>query len=161
MKTPIEVLGLYPEHDGTLQGVLASRARQDPQRPFLLFQDATWSWGRFESAVEQAARTLAGWGLGKGAKLAVMAPNSDAYVVLFFALARIGAILVPVNPELGVTEAGYILQHAYEATPDRFVRGVPTPAALPTAVWINKPRVQEDSSEPFDTKFCPEVSHSC
>jgi crotonobetaine/carnitine-CoA ligase len=112
MKTPIEVLGIYPEHDGTLQGVLASRARQDPQRPFLLFQDATWSWGRFEIAIEQAACTLAGWGLGKGTRLAVMAPNSDAYVLLFFALARIGAILVPVNPELGVTEAGYILHHA-------------------------------------------------
>jgi len=112
MRTPIEVLEIYPEHDGTLQGVLASRARQDPQRPFLLFQDATWSWGRFEIAVERAARALAGWGLGKGARLAVMAPNSDAYVVLFFALARIGAILVPVNPELGVTEAGYILHHA-------------------------------------------------
>ena len=63
--------------------------------------------------------------------------------------------------ELRLRERRLVLQHAYEATPDRFVRGVPTPAALPTAVWINKPRVQEDSSEPFDTKFCPEVSHSC
>jgi crotonobetaine/carnitine-CoA ligase len=112
MRTPIEVLGLYPEHDGTLRGILASRARRDPQRPFLLFREATWSWGSFEEAVQQAAQMLTGWGFGKSAKLAVVAPNSDAYVLLFFALARIGAILVPVNPELGITEAGYILQHA-------------------------------------------------
>jgi crotonobetaine/carnitine-CoA ligase len=112
MKTPLEVLGVYPEHGGTLKGVLASRARRNPQRPFLIFQDETWSWGRFESAAERAASSLAGCGLGKRDRLAVMAPNSDAYVILIFALARIGAILVPVNPELGVTEAGYILQHA-------------------------------------------------
>jgi crotonobetaine/carnitine-CoA ligase len=112
MKTPIEVLGLYPEHDGTLGGMLASRARRDPRRPFLLFGETTWSWGSFEEAVQQAARMLSGWGLGRGAKLAVMAPNSDAYVLLFFALARLGAILVPINPELGVAEAAYILHHA-------------------------------------------------
>jgi crotonobetaine/carnitine-CoA ligase len=112
MKTPIEVLRLYPAHDGTLKDVLASRARQDPQRPFLIFQDTTWSWGGFEAAAERAAGTLAGCGIGKGDKLAVMAPNSDVYVLLVFALARIGAILVPINPDHGVTEAGYILKHA-------------------------------------------------
>ena len=60
-----------------------------------------------------------------------------------------------------VSERKLVLQHAFAATPERFVRGVPTPAALPTAVWINKPRVQEDSTEEFDTKLFPEVSHSC
>jgi len=29
---------------------------------------------------------------------------------------------------------------AFTATPERFVRGVPTPPALPQAVWVNKPR---------------------
>jgi len=34
-----------------------------------------------------------------------------------------------------------LVQHqAFAATPERFVRGVPTPPALPAAVWINKPR---------------------
>ena len=112
MKTPIQVLSLYPAHDGTLEGFLASRTGRDPQRPFLLFQDKTWSWGEFSGAAEQAARILASRGIGKGDRLAVMAPNSDAYVILFFALACIGGILVPVNPEFGVGEAGYILKHA-------------------------------------------------
>ena len=126
MKTPIEVLQSYPKHDGTLRGLVASRARRDPQRPFLLFQDAVWSWGALEGAVERAAGMLAGRGIGKGDRLAVMAPNSDAYVILFFALARIGAILVPVNPELGVTEAGYVLQHA----------GVAAVACTPTTLPV-------------------------
>jgi putative transposase len=54
-----------------------------------------------------------------------------------------------------------VLRTAFELTPERFVRGVPKPLALPPAVWINKPRTQEGSSETFDTKFRQEVSHSC
>jgi crotonobetaine/carnitine-CoA ligase len=41
-----------------------------------------------------------------------MATNSDAYVLLLLALARLGAIAVPVNPELNATEAGCIFKHA-------------------------------------------------
>lgn len=36
-----------------------------------------------------------------------------------------------------------VLQTAFVATPERFVRGVPVPPALPQAVWINKPRTLE------------------
>jgi len=60
-----------------------------------------------------------------------------------------------------LSERELALRQAFEATPERFVRGVPTPPALPSAVWINKPRAQEDSNETFDTKVFPEVSHSC
>jgi crotonobetaine/carnitine-CoA ligase len=41
-----------------------------------------------------------------------MAPNSEAYAILFLALASVGAVLVPVNPELGTAEAGYVFNHA-------------------------------------------------
>ncbi len=59
------------------------------------------------------------------------------------------------------TEREAALRTAFAATPERFVRGVPIPPALPRAVWINKPRIEEESSDPLHTKFCPEVSHSC
>lgn len=36
-----------------------------------------------------------------------------------------------------------VLQAAYAATPERFVRRPPTPPALPTAAWINMPDMQE------------------
>ena len=36
-----------------------------------------------------------------------------------------------------------VLQAAYAATPERFVRRPPQPPALPTAVWINKPTSEE------------------
>lgn len=36
-----------------------------------------------------------------------------------------------------------VLAAAYEVHPERFVRGTPKPPALPTAVWINPPQVEE------------------
>jgi putative transposase len=42
--------------------------------------------------------------------------------------------------ETRLTERAAALRKAFDATPERFVRGVPTPPALPQAVWINKPR---------------------
>jgi carnitine-CoA ligase len=58
------------------------------------------------------AAALADRGISKGDRVSVMATNSDRYVLLLFALARIGAIVVPINPELNVAEAAYIFQHA-------------------------------------------------
>ncbi len=39
------------------------------------------------------------------------------------------------------------LRQAFAATPERFVRGLPTPPALPQAVWINKPRTLDEHDE--------------
>ena len=39
-----------------------------------------------------------------------------------------------------IDERAVVLAAAHAAHPERFVRGVPRPAALPTAVWINKPK---------------------
>ncbi|HZP91382.1 MAG TPA: AMP-binding protein, partial [Burkholderiales bacterium] len=112
MKSPPEVLSLYPAHDGSLTGLLASRTAFGRDRPFVIYAERTWRWGEFQDAVQRAARMLADRGIAKGDRVAVMAPNSDSYALLFFALARLGAMLVPVNPEFGVEEAGYVLQHA-------------------------------------------------
>ncbi|RPJ73404.1 MAG: long-chain fatty acid--CoA ligase, partial [Acidobacteria bacterium] len=112
MMLPLDVLQCYPDHGGTLPGLFTSRAGRESGRPFLLFEDRTWTWGECEAAVGRAAAALAGRGLRAGDKLAVMAPNSDAYVIVFLALARMGAILVPVSHELGPAEAGYVFRHA-------------------------------------------------
>ncbi len=47
------------------------------------------------------------------------------------------------------TEREAALRTGFAATPERFVRGVPIPPALPRAVWINKPRTEEESSDPL------------
>ncbi len=43
-------------------------------------------------------------------------------------------------------ERARVLQAAYAATPERFVKRPPTPPALPTAAWINKPATTEEAA---------------
>ena len=112
MLTPLEVIRCYPSHDHTLAGLLASRTARDPARAFLLYEGCALSYAQFSRRVEAAACALAARGIEAGERVALMAPNSANYVVLFFALARLGAVMVPVNPDFGPSEAGYVLQHS-------------------------------------------------
>ena len=112
MKQPLEVLKLYPPHDYTLAGAFASRLKAGPQRVFLVHQDKQWSWQAFDDAAQRLAHALAARGIGKGDRVAIVARNSDAHPLLLFACARIGAVMVPGNPEFGVQELGYVLKHA-------------------------------------------------
>ena len=112
MKQPLEVLQLYPPHDYTLHGALESRASRDARRPFIHFNDRTWTWQSFDDVVTRVASLLLGRGLHKGDRVGVSGRNSDGHLIMLFALARVGAIMVPINPEFGVEEARYVLHHA-------------------------------------------------
>jgi carnitine-CoA ligase len=140
MKKPIEVLQLYPEHDYTLNGALASRASRDPSRPFMLFREQAASWGEFTQTVDAVACVLATHGIRKGDRMGVMARNCDGHVILLFALARLGAIMVPVNPEFGVEEARYVLHHAgvnaVAATGDTLTVAREAASGLNTPPWF-------------------------
>lgn len=140
MKKPLEVLRLYPEHDYTLNGTLASRASRDPQRPFIFYRDRSWSWGEFVQTVDATARVLSARGIRKGDRMGVMARNCDGHVVLLLALARLGAIMVPVNPEFGVEEAKYVLHHAevsaVAATQDTLEVAQKAAAGLKAPAWF-------------------------
>ena len=112
MKKPLEVLRMYAEHNYTLNGAFTSRAARDSHREFIFFNGKSWSWQSFGEAVEQTARLFVARGIKKGDRIAVMARNCDGHVLALLALARIGAIMVPVNPEFGVAEAKYVFHHA-------------------------------------------------
>jgi len=63
--------------------------------------------------------------------------------------------------EKRLVEREAVLRTAFEANPERFVRGRPKPPALPQEVWINKPLTKNLLTEQFYTKSEPGVSHSC
>ena len=109
---PLAVLHQYPAHDYSLHGAFLSRMQRDPARPFMVYEGCTWSWDAFHDALLRTARVLAARGIGHGDRVAVMARNHPGHPLLLFALARLNAIMVPVNPEFGVTEARYVLRHS-------------------------------------------------
>lgn len=144
MKKPLEVLRLYADHDYTLNGAFASRAARDAEhnseREFIFYDSKSWSWQAFGEAVERTARLLLARGVQKGDRIAVMARNCDGHALALFAAARIGAIVVPVNPEFGVAEAKYVLHHAEVcavlAASDTLAVARQAAAGLATAPWF-------------------------
>jgi len=63
-------------------------------------------------AAEQVARGLLAMDIQRGDRVGVWSPNRFEWVVLQYATARIGAILVNINPAYKATELGYVLNQA-------------------------------------------------
>ena len=140
MKQPLEVLKLYPAHDYTLAGAFASRLQAGPQREFLVHQGKSWTWQAFDAAAQKLACALTARGIKRGDRVSIVARNSDAHPLLLFACARIGAIMVPSNPEFGVQELGYVLKHAAVSAVICGVEGLAVAreaaAGVETAPWF-------------------------
>ena len=112
MLTSLEVLRLYPPHSGTIASALQSRASVAGDREFVSFQGHSWCYREVVDVVSRTAAVLHARGVKPGDRVGVMSPNHPASVFVLFALARLGAIMVPVNPDYGVDEARYVFNHA-------------------------------------------------
>ncbi len=96
----------------TLADILRRSARRTPGKTAVICGSTTWSYAEFERISERVAAGLAGRGIGKGDRVAILARNSHAFAALRFALAQLGSVLVPINFMLKETEVAYILRHA-------------------------------------------------
>jgi crotonobetaine/carnitine-CoA ligase len=112
MRTPIEVVSGYPAHGGTLWSMLATRATAAPAREFIVFQGRSITYRDLAHDVQRAATMFAARGVRAGDRVGLMSLNHPATVSTFFALARLGAVMVPINPDYGIEEARYVLAHA-------------------------------------------------
>lgn len=92
--------------------ILTLRARQDPDREFLMFQDRSWSYAEVEEDARSLAAALANLGIEPGDRVAVILPGCPEWVVSLFALAQVGAVLVPLDPRLTQAELQYMLRHS-------------------------------------------------
>lgn len=68
------------------------------ERPAVAFLGAQMSFGEMKSQVDRLATALLQLGIGKGDRVGIMLPNSPQYPICFFAIVRLGAIVVNVNP---------------------------------------------------------------
>jgi fatty-acyl-CoA synthase len=99
-------------HRQTLADLLRRTAARRPHAAALRCGDTAWTWAEFDALVSRLAAGLQAENVAVGDRVAVLARNSHAFAALRFALARIGAVLVPVNFMLNAGEAAYILGHA-------------------------------------------------
>jgi fatty-acyl-CoA synthase len=89
-----------------LSRIIEGWAARFPSKPALHFDGSDISYSRFWSAIEERARSL---DVAKGDRVAWLGYNHPEMLVLLFALARLGAILVPLNWRLTAAEHKAIL----------------------------------------------------
>ncbi|MHB8771808.1 MAG: class I adenylate-forming enzyme family protein [Syntrophales bacterium] len=86
------------------------RSATYPEGPFLKDEDERAFTNRqFNERVNRMAQALAAWGVGRGERIAVLMANSSEFLEIFFACAKTGAIMAPLNFRLAVPELAFIL----------------------------------------------------
>ncbi len=97
---------------------LAHRARTAPDRPALRVGQEVVSYGELDRRAVAVARRLAGLGVRRGDRVALLLRNGVPFVVLVHALGRLGAVCVPLNTRLAAPELRWRLE---DCTPSLLV----------------------------------------
>jgi len=75
-------------------------------------QGLRYSYRQLQAEVDRCARALMALGVAKGQRLGIWAPNCAEWAITQFATAKIGAILVNINPSYRLTEVQYALRQS-------------------------------------------------
>ncbi|MBN8977532.1 MAG: AMP-binding protein [Rhizobiales bacterium] len=96
-----------------LSDLIARNAAFTPDKAALRFESGTLSYAQFDARIAQTARALKSeYGIARGDRVAILSLNRPDYLVLLYACARLGAMLVPMNFRLAVAEQMFILSDA-------------------------------------------------
>jgi len=83
---------------GSLVDIVEASARDYPDAPALQFFGRETSYRALQQAIERAAAGLKERGVGPGDPVAIVLPNCPQHIVAFYAILRIGAVVVEHNP---------------------------------------------------------------
>ncbi|WP_446325438.1 long-chain-fatty-acid--CoA ligase [Blastomonas sp. CACIA14H2] len=93
----------------TLWSVLSHYAEDAPDREATLFEGRATTYRALYRQATSCAAWLTARGHGRGDRIGYIGKNSDQYFALLFAVARIGAVLVPLNWRLAAEELAFIV----------------------------------------------------
>jgi len=98
----------------TIGAMLDRTAEKYPNTEALvcLHQNIRWTYKEFVEKVNEAARAFMAIGVKRGERVGIWSPNRYQWTVTQFATAKVGAILVNINPAYGVHELEYAMNLA-------------------------------------------------
>lgn len=129
--------------------LLRRRVARDPNRTFARYEGEPISFAELDRRSDAMARGLAQDGISRGSHIAVMLENSPTVLALLFAIAKLGAVWVPVNARARGDSLDHILTHS---EPDLLVANeeVDTDAAVPRRVTATRLAQLADGPPGFD-----------
>lgn len=92
--------------------LLIRTAARYPHMKALCFRDRNYSFAELNTAINRCAYGLTKMGIMKGDRCAILSHNCDQFVILWWGLMKIGAIIVPLNFMLKNEEVSYIINHS-------------------------------------------------
>ena len=139
--------------------LLQATAARVPERLALIEGDATLTYAQLLARVERVAAGLERRGVGASDRVALLLPNCIEFAVAYFAVLRLGAIVVPLNTRLAPAECAYALEDSTakllildEAFRDTYQEFRETVQTLEGVVQVGEGR---DDSESF-SDLCSE-----
>ncbi len=121
----------------TLRKVLEHHARTQPDKTFLIFEDHQeqshrYTYRQFDRIVNRTANGLLDLGVTKGDRVNLHLTNCPEFLFCWFAIAKIGAVMVPTNPLSPLDELTYPVKHSESKV------SVTQPDLLPTVVALRE-----------------------
>lgn len=108
----VTTLRRYALEELVLGSILDEKASAHPARTLLKFRDGERTYGEVSEMANRVTRGLAHVGIRQHDHVAVMLPNCPDFLFVTLALAKLGAVAVPVNIE----SRGNILRHVLDAS---------------------------------------------
>ncbi len=100
----------------TFGDLIDRAARRWPQREALMFEGRRWTFAEQRDEVDRAAKALLAAGVRAGDHVCLWLANRPEFVFLFFAVAKIGAVLVPINTRFRTRDMAYIVTQSDSTT---------------------------------------------
>jgi fatty-acyl-CoA synthase len=103
-----------PLPDTTIGQALRDAAARAPDAEALVSraQGQRFTYRQLDEAVDEVARGLVAAGIEKGDRVGIWSPNCSEWVLVQYATARIGAVMVSINPAYRAHELGYVLKQS-------------------------------------------------
>jgi fatty-acyl-CoA synthase len=117
--TPVPGSPDYPLHSElTIGAYFAEQVRIDPDHEFIVYPDRElrWSYKDFDLRTDNLARGLLAIGMKPGDHLGVWARNIPDWLTFMFATAKVGIVLVTMNPAYKSHELDYVLKQSDMST---------------------------------------------
>lgn len=134
---------------------------------FLRFHGSALTYGQVGRLLQRLSQNLARLGLKKGQRVALLLPNTPQFVLAYYAVLKIGGIVVALNPQYKPAEVRFLLE---DSQPDAVIcleahldmlrelcRTTPVPLVITTAMddW------QAYASAPLGKSICGGQAEYC
>jgi carnitine-CoA ligase len=95
-----------------IRELIETQSKKNPGKVFLYFGEQEITYEAFDHNINKAANMFLDLGIRKGDRVCFLLPNCPEFLYGWLGLAKIGAILVPINTNYKTEETRYIINHS-------------------------------------------------